>query len=110
MARNLKRKGKTLRAVKSGGEPVRLHVAGDEYQEASWVVEQVASRRGARAAILYRMNAQSRLLEEALLRLRIPYVVVGGLEFLRPQGGQGPACVSPSRPEPPGLRSPCAVS
>jgi len=81
VARNLKRKGKTLRAVKSGGEPVRLHVAGDEYQEASWVVEQVASRRGARAAILYRMNAQSRLLEEALLRLRIPYVVVGALSF-----------------------------
>jgi DNA helicase-2/ATP-dependent DNA helicase PcrA len=81
VAQNRKRKGKTLRAVKDGGEPVRLHVAGDEYQEAAWVVEQIASRRGSRAAVLYRMNAQSRLFEEALRRLRIPYVVYGGVAF-----------------------------
>jgi DNA helicase-2/ATP-dependent DNA helicase PcrA len=80
--RNERRKGKTLRAVKDGGEPVGLHVAGDEYQEAAWVVEHIAARRGsARAAILYRMNSQSRLFEEALTRLRIPYVVVGGVGF-----------------------------
>jgi DNA helicase-2/ATP-dependent DNA helicase PcrA len=81
VARNRKRKGKTLRAVKDGGEPVRLHVTGDEYQEAAWVVEQIAANRGNRAAVLYRMNAQSRLFEEALLRLRLPYVVVGALSF-----------------------------
>jgi DNA helicase-2/ATP-dependent DNA helicase PcrA len=81
VARNKRRKGKTLRAVRDGGEPVRLHVAGDEYQEAAFVVEQIAARRGVRAAVLYRMNAQSRLFEEALLRLRIPYVVFGGVGF-----------------------------
>jgi ATP-dependent DNA helicase UvrD/PcrA len=80
--KNLRRKGKTLRAVKDGGEPVGLHVAGDEYQEAAWVVEHIAARRGgSRAAVLYRMNSQSRLFEEALTRSRIPYVVVGGVGF-----------------------------
>jgi DNA helicase-2/ATP-dependent DNA helicase PcrA len=81
VARNLKRKGKTLRAVKTGGEPVRVHAAMDEFEEAAWVVERLAGERGERTAVLFRMNAQSRLLEEALLRLRIPYVVVGGVGF-----------------------------
>ncbi|HEY7513760.1 MAG TPA: UvrD-helicase domain-containing protein, partial [Vicinamibacteria bacterium] len=77
---NRRRKGKTLRAVVAGGEAVRLHQAGDEYQEAAWVVERIVSGDET-AAILYRMNAQSRLFEEALLRLRIPYAVFGGVGF-----------------------------
>jgi DNA helicase-2/ATP-dependent DNA helicase PcrA len=82
VAHNEKRKGKTLRAVKATGEPVRLHQAGDEYQEAQWVVGRISSLRSrGRAAILFRMNAQSRLLEEALLRHGLPYVVVGGVGF-----------------------------
>jgi DNA helicase-2/ATP-dependent DNA helicase PcrA len=82
VAHNQKRKGKTLRAVKATGEPVRLHQAGDEYQEAQWVVGRISSLRSrGRAAILFRMNAQSRLLEEALLRHGLPYVVVGGVGF-----------------------------
>ena len=81
VARNRKRKGKTLRATKSGGDPVRVHAAMDEFEEAAWVVERVAQSRSARTAVLFRMNAQSRLLEEALLRRRIPYVVVGGVGF-----------------------------
>jgi DNA helicase-2/ATP-dependent DNA helicase PcrA len=45
-------------------------------------VERIASlRREGRVAVLFRMNAQSRLFEEALLRLRIPYIVVGGVGF-----------------------------
>ena len=82
VAHNQKRKGKTLRAVKATGEPVRLHQAGDEFQEAQWVVGRISSLRSrGRAAILFRMNAQSRLLEEALLRHGLPYVVVGGVGF-----------------------------
>lgn len=82
VAHNEKRKGKTLRAVKAAGEPVRLHQAGDEYQEAQWVVGRIASLRSrGRAAVLFRMNAQSRLLEEALLRHGMPYIVVGGVGF-----------------------------
>ena len=80
--RNLRRKGKTLRAVRAGGEPVRLHGAWDEFEEAAWVVERiVAGRAEGRTAVLFRMNAQSRLFEEALLRLRLPYLVVGGTGF-----------------------------
>ncbi|HEX9202825.1 MAG TPA: UvrD-helicase domain-containing protein, partial [Vicinamibacteria bacterium] len=82
VSRNLNRKGKTLRAVKGRGDAVRLHEAADEFEEAAWVVERIASlRREGRVAVLFRMNAQSRLFEEALLRLRIPYIVVGGVGF-----------------------------
>ena len=79
--RNVNRKGKTLIATKKGGEPVRLHRASDEFEEAGWVVERIAAARGGSSAVLYRMNAQSRLFEETLLRLRIPYAVVGGVGF-----------------------------
>jgi DNA helicase-2/ATP-dependent DNA helicase PcrA len=81
VSHNLKRKGKTLRAVKAAGEAVRLHAASDEFEEAAWVVERIVGARDSRSAVLFRINAQSRLLEEALLRLRIPYVVVGGVGF-----------------------------
>jgi DNA helicase-2/ATP-dependent DNA helicase PcrA len=79
---NRRRKGKTLRAVKDAGAPVHLHTASDEYEESAFVVERLHRERGrGRVAILFRMNAQSRLFEEALLRQRIPYVVVGGVGF-----------------------------
>src|SRR5688572_5123227 len=83
VAHNVKRKGKTLRAVKSSGDPVRLHQAGDEFQEAAWVVGRIAalSRERRRSAVLFRMNAQSRLIEEALMRQGMPYLVVGGVGF-----------------------------
>ena len=59
-----------------------LHQAADEFQEAAWVVDRIAAlpARGS-VAVLYRMNAQSRLFEESLLRHRIPYAVVGGVGF-----------------------------
>ncbi len=80
--RNLRRKGKVLRAVRPGGEPVRLHEASDEFEEAAWVVDRIATAKGTGpAAILVRMNAQSRLFEEALLRARLPYLVLGGVGF-----------------------------
>ena len=81
VAHNERRKGKTLRAVKPPGSPVSLYEAADEFDEATFVVQEIAARRGSRAAVLFRMNAQSRLFEEALLQRRIPYVVVGGVGF-----------------------------
>jgi DNA helicase-2/ATP-dependent DNA helicase PcrA len=82
VAHNRLRKGKTLRATKAGGDPVRLHQAGDEFQEAAWVVGQISRLpRGQRAAVLYRMNSQSRLFEEALMRRGLAYTVVGGVGF-----------------------------
>jgi len=82
VSRNLRRKGKTLRAVREGGEPVRLHEAMDEFEEAAFVVERTARlRERGRVAVLMRMNAQSRLFEEGLLRARVPYLVVGGVGF-----------------------------
>ncbi|HEY2941390.1 MAG TPA: UvrD-helicase domain-containing protein, partial [Vicinamibacteria bacterium] len=82
VAHNEKRKGKTLRAVKAAGDPVRLHQAGDEFQEAAWVVSRISGRGDAgRAAVLYRMNSQSRLFEEALMRAGVPYEVWGGVGF-----------------------------
>ncbi len=82
VAHNQKRKGKTLRAVKAAGDPVRLHQAGDEFQEAAWVVSRISGRRDAgRSAVLYRMNSQSRLFEEALMRAGVPYEVWGGVGF-----------------------------
>jgi DNA helicase-2/ATP-dependent DNA helicase PcrA len=82
VSRNVRRKGKTLRAVKGIGDPVKLHEALDEFQEASWVTETIAGLRAqGRVAVLFRMNAQSRLFEEGLLRLRLPYLVVGGVGF-----------------------------
>jgi len=82
VAHNEKRKGKTLRAVKAAGDPVRLHQAGDEFQEAAWVVSRISGLRDAgRAAVLYRMNSQSRLFEEALMRAGVSYEVWGGVGF-----------------------------
>ncbi len=79
---NRDRKGKTLRATREGGEPLRIHQAFDEYDEAAWVADHVA-RFGSlgRVAILYRTNSQSRVFEEALLRRRIDYMVYGGVGF-----------------------------
>jgi DNA helicase-2/ATP-dependent DNA helicase PcrA len=82
VARNERRKGKTLVAVKGKGELVRLHEAADEFEEAAWVTGLTAVLRAkGRVAVLFRMNAQSRLIEEGLLRLRLPYLVVGGVGF-----------------------------
>ena len=82
VSHNRRRKGKVLRAVRPSGEAVQLHQASDEFEEAAWVVGRIAAlRRQGRCAVLYRMNAQSRLLEEALMRAGIAYAVVGGVGF-----------------------------
>ncbi|WP_022799193.1 ATP-dependent helicase [Thermus islandicus] len=83
IARNALRLEKSLRPVKRGGEPVRLYRAEDAREEARFVAEEVL-RLGPpfdRVAVLYRTNAQSRLLEQALAGRGIPVRVVGGVGF-----------------------------
>ncbi|HUW61872.1 MAG TPA: UvrD-helicase domain-containing protein [Candidatus Bathyarchaeia archaeon] len=80
---NRRRLGKTLYTAHKHGEPVGFYVAGSAEEEAEWVVEEVKKLGdGAeRSAVLYRANWQSRLVEEALRRRGMNYVVVGGVRF-----------------------------
>jgi DNA helicase-2/ATP-dependent DNA helicase PcrA len=87
---NRKRLGKNLWTAAGEGEPLRVYEAQSDGYEASFVVEEIASlvRDGyARSdmAILYRSNAQSRILEHALFSQGIPYRVYGGLRFFERQ-------------------------
>lgn len=85
IAANRARRGKRLFTSRSGGEPVRLHIAADERGEARWIADHVEARAGHHSldqmAVLMRTNAQTRPFEEELTRRRIPYRVVGGLRF-----------------------------
>ncbi len=86
IANNSGRMGKTLWTSGEDGEKVRIYAAFNERDEADFVINRIrdwSQRGGARreVAILYRSNAQSRVLEEALLNARIPYRVYGGLRF-----------------------------
>jgi DNA helicase II / ATP-dependent DNA helicase PcrA len=87
IAFNPNRHGKKLWSATAGGDPVRVVSMPDDGREAEFVVQEIASLRAERGlgweefAIGYRMNAQSRLLEENLRRSRIPYRLVGGKSF-----------------------------
>ncbi|MFL5529933.1 MAG: ATP-dependent helicase, partial [Gemmatimonadaceae bacterium] len=87
ITQNVSRKGKTLRATREAGEPVTLVAALDERDEADFILEEIKARqnREGRAlsefAVLYRTNAQSRPLEDALRREVIPYRLVGSVRF-----------------------------
>jgi DNA helicase-2/ATP-dependent DNA helicase PcrA len=86
IANNTGRMGKTLWTAGEKGEAIKLYAAFNERDEADFVVDQVRTwvrlgNRRADCAILYRSNAQSRVIEEALIANRIPYRVYGGLRF-----------------------------
>ncbi|EAT15074.1 ATP-dependent helicase [Desulfuromonas acetoxidans] len=86
VANNVGRKGKTLWTENPDGEAITLEALPDDLEEARYVVDQLkALQQGGRhlrdIAMLYRTNAQSRVLEEALVRERIPYVMFGGMRF-----------------------------
>ena len=86
IANNTDRLGKELWTEGEEGDPIKLYSAFNELDEARFVVEQIADwvRLGNRrdeAAILYRSNAQSRVLEEALMVAQMPYRIYGGLRF-----------------------------
>ncbi len=84
---NKKRVEKRLVSTMSGGSPVWVHEAYDEEEEAVWVVQEIDRLRKkgelkyGDAAVAYRVNAQSRALEEACIRHGIPYRLVGALKF-----------------------------
>lgn len=86
IAHNQKRLGKNLRTEAGAGEPVRVYEATSDFAEAQWFVEEAQQlhRDGTprhEIALLYRSNAQSRVLESALFNAGIPYKVYGGLRF-----------------------------
>ena len=86
IAHNVQRKDKALWTENPVGEPPRVYRAWDEHDEASFVAQSILGLRGEgtawdRIAVFYRTNAQSRVLEDALRRGRIPYVIVGGMRF-----------------------------
>jgi len=83
---NARRMGKRLWTDAGPGEPLHLFEAGSDGLEAAWIVEQVRERvrAGARLgeiAILYRSNAQSRVIEHGLFSAGLSYRVYGGLRF-----------------------------
>lgn len=83
---NVGRRGKTLRATRSGGEKVALLEAADDRDEAEAIAEAIQDwRRSGHpysdAAVLYRTNAQSRGFEEAMRKQGIPYRLVGAVRF-----------------------------
>jgi DNA helicase-2/ATP-dependent DNA helicase PcrA len=87
---NDNRLGKNLWTDAGAGEPIRLFEAFSDFDEARWIVDETKAlvREGhARAgiALLYRSNAQSRVLEHALFSAGIPYRVYGGLRFFERQ-------------------------
>jgi DNA helicase-2/ATP-dependent DNA helicase PcrA len=83
---NLGRKAKKLWTENSVGEPIVCFTADNEGDEAAFVVEKVEELKGQGAnygdcAVLMRTNAQSRTLEEWLIRTGIPYKLIGGVKF-----------------------------
>ena len=83
---NKARTPKNLFSKRGGGPLITVYDAVDDHAEAAFVVEDIMDRiadngQGMSFAIMYRTNAQSRLLEEAFLRANIPYRLVGAQRF-----------------------------
>jgi DNA helicase-2/ATP-dependent DNA helicase PcrA len=87
IANNAMRKPKALWTEQVGGEPIRRYHAEDERDEAAWVVHEIGRlhdsehHRWGEIAVFYRTNAQSRAIEEELVRRGVPYRVFGGPRF-----------------------------
>jgi DNA helicase II / ATP-dependent DNA helicase PcrA len=87
---NQRRLGKNLWTAEGKGEPLRVYEAATDLEEAAFVVEEVKALRNegvalADMAVLYRSNAQSRVLEHALFNASVSYRVYGGLRFFERQ-------------------------
>ncbi len=87
ISHNKGRLGKTLRTDQGAGEPVRVMEQASDFAEAQWLVDELRHLVKAdgferkEIALLYRSNAQSRVLETALFNAGFPYRVYGGLRF-----------------------------
>src|SRR5687768_8740982 len=87
---NSGRLGKNLWTSEGHGEPIRVYNAPTDFDEAAFVVDEVKSLRAegvglSQMALLYRSNAQSRVLEHALFNASLPYRVYGGMRFFERQ-------------------------
>ena len=84
---NAQRIERVLRTSRAEGRPITRREALDEYFEARFIVEEIArlrsdeGYRGNDIAVLYRTNAQSRVIEELFIRAGIPYQLIGGTRF-----------------------------
>ncbi len=88
VANNVGRKPKRLWTANTAGDPVQVLSANDERDEASQIADEIQllhdqGRSYDEIAILYRTNAQSRVIEEAFLRRDIPYTMYRGIEFYK---------------------------
>ena len=86
IANNRNRKAKQLRATRGDGEPISVYLAADERDEGRWIAGEIEIRHGDgvpynEMAVFYRTNAQSRMLEDMLLRAGVPYRIVGGTRY-----------------------------
>ncbi len=89
VARNTQRKGKTLWTSREGGALIGYYEAPDGENEALFIADSIQKylrkagqdEETPRAAVLYRTNSQSRLIEEAMRRYGIKYTMVGGFSF-----------------------------
>ncbi len=86
ISHNTHRLGKNLRTDAGAGEPVRVFEATSDFAEAQWMVDEMKqlAREGmprSEMAVLYRSNAQSRVVETALFNAAVPYRVYGGQRF-----------------------------
>lgn len=88
IAGNTARRGKTLRATRARGGDIPVVTAADDRDEADFVLDEILTKKSTDksltfggVAVLYRTNAQSRPLEEALQRRAIPYRLVGQVRF-----------------------------
>ncbi len=85
VSHNRERKGKTLWTDRAGGDAVKIYEAWNNDEEAAYVADEVsralAQSAEASVAVLYRTNAQSRVLEESLRRNGVAYRLVGGFSF-----------------------------
>lgn len=86
ISRNQGRKGKTLWTQNPEGDPLRLVILDNAEEEAKYVAEVILSgvsggRRYSEFAVLYRANAQSNAIEQALVKSGVPYRIIGGHRF-----------------------------
>ena len=88
IANNTKRLGKNLRTDAGPGEQVRVYEAASDLEEAQWLIDEIKSlvadgAARSQIAILYRSNAQSRVIEHALFAAALPYTVYGGQRYFQ---------------------------
>lgn len=86
IANNQHRKEKRLFTAMGDGEKISVYMATDERDEGRWIAGEIDRRRAEgtsynNMAVFYRTNAQSRMLEDMLLRAGVPYRIVGGTRF-----------------------------